>query len=150
MKSNGEDISMPHGMVVWSTGVGSRPVVKDFMEQIGQVSSHFFPMFWLFLFLVSSYLVTEFGCVCEDIKKNVSPFYTGVLICQFSAVLILLQGSRRVLATDEWLRVKGCEYVYALGDCTHLQQKKIKVYVLICVHLLRILTELDKKVVNSH
>ncbi|XP_071907051.1 external alternative NAD(P)H-ubiquinone oxidoreductase B1, mitochondrial isoform X2 [Coffea arabica] len=71
MKSNGEDISMPHGMVVWSTGVGSRPVVKDFMEQIGQ-------------------------------------------------------GSRRVLATDEWLRVKGCEYVYALGDCTHLQQKKIK------------------------
>lgn len=71
MKSTEEDVSMPHGMVVWSTGVGSRPVVKDFMEQIGQ-------------------------------------------------------GNRRVLATDEWLRVKGCEHVYSLGDCTHVQQKKIK------------------------
>ncbi|KAK6120601.1 hypothetical protein DH2020_045652 [Rehmannia glutinosa] len=69
-KSTGEDISIPHGMVVWSTGVGTRPVVKDFMEQIGQ-------------------------------------------------------GNRRVLATDEWLRVKGCEEVYALGDCATVDQKKI-------------------------
>lgn len=37
MNSTGEDVSMPHGMVVWSTGIGCRPVVKDFMEQIGQV-----------------------------------------------------------------------------------------------------------------
>lgn len=36
--STGENISVPHGMVVWSTGVGTRPLVKDFMEQIGQVS----------------------------------------------------------------------------------------------------------------
>ncbi|KAI3465695.1 hypothetical protein Pfo_022358 [Paulownia fortunei] len=69
-KSTGEDISIPHGMVVWSTGVGTRPVVKDFMEQIGQ-------------------------------------------------------GNRRVLATDEWLRVKGCEDAYALGDCATVDQKKI-------------------------
>ncbi|KAK6142509.1 hypothetical protein DH2020_022857 [Rehmannia glutinosa] len=69
-KCTGEDISIPHGMVVWSTGVGTRPVVKDFMEQIGQ-------------------------------------------------------GNRRVLATDEWLRVKGCEEVYALGDCATVDQKKI-------------------------
>ncbi|XP_051125729.1 external alternative NAD(P)H-ubiquinone oxidoreductase B1, mitochondrial-like isoform X2 [Andrographis paniculata] len=68
--STGENISIPHGMVVWSTGVGTRPVVKDFMEQIGQ-------------------------------------------------------GNRRVLATDEWLRVKGCEDVYALGDCATVDQRKI-------------------------
>ncbi|KAK2985937.1 hypothetical protein RJ640_008153, partial [Escallonia rubra] len=54
LKSTAEDMSISHGMVVWSTGVGTRPVVKDFMEHIGQ-------------------------------------------------------GSRRVLATDEWLQVKGCE-----------------------------------------
>ncbi|KAL3509503.1 hypothetical protein ACH5RR_028904 [Cinchona calisaya] len=71
MKATGDDVSMPHGMVVWSTGVGSRAVVRDFMEQIGQ-------------------------------------------------------GSRRVLATDEWLRVKGCESVYALGDCATVDQKKIR------------------------
>lgn len=47
-KSTGEDISIPHGMVVWSTGVGTRPVVKDFMEHIGQV---FFIESW---FIVSS------------------------------------------------------------------------------------------------
>lgn len=70
LNSTGEDVSMPHGMVVWSTGIGCRPVVKDFMEQIGQ-------------------------------------------------------GKRRVLATDEWLRVKGCENVYALGDCATVDQKKI-------------------------
>lgn len=39
MNSTGEDVAMPHGMVVWSTGIGCRPVVKDFMEQIGQVCS---------------------------------------------------------------------------------------------------------------
>lgn len=70
MKSSGEVLSMPHGMVVWSTGVGARPVVKDLMEQIGQ-------------------------------------------------------GKRRVLATDEWLRVKGCQDVYALGDCATIDQRKI-------------------------
>jgi hypothetical protein len=37
MKSNGEICSIPHGLVLWSTGIGTRPVVKDFMEQIGQV-----------------------------------------------------------------------------------------------------------------
>ncbi|CAA0825099.1 External alternative NAD(P)H-ubiquinone oxidoreductase B1- mitochondrial [Striga hermonthica] len=69
-KSTGEDISIPHGMIVWSTGVSTRPVVKNFMDQIGQEK-------------------------------------------------------RRVLATDEWLRVKGCEEVYALGDCATVDQKKI-------------------------
>ncbi|XP_057487276.1 external alternative NAD(P)H-ubiquinone oxidoreductase B1, mitochondrial-like [Actinidia eriantha] len=70
MKSTGEVFSVPHGMVLWSTGVGARPVVKDLMEQIGQ-------------------------------------------------------GNRRVLATDEWLRVKGCQDVYALGDCATIDQRKI-------------------------
>ncbi|KAL8031452.1 hypothetical protein ABFX02_13G025800 [Erythranthe guttata] len=69
-KSTGQNVSIPHGMVVWSTGVGTRPVVKDFMEQIGQ-------------------------------------------------------GYRRILATDEWLRVKGCDDVYALGDCATVDQRKI-------------------------
>lgn len=70
MKSKGEICSIPHGLVVWSAGVGTRPVVKDFMEQIGQ-------------------------------------------------------GNRRILATDEWLRVKGCENVYAIGDCATIDQRKI-------------------------
>ncbi|EPS68710.1 hypothetical protein M569_06057, partial [Genlisea aurea] len=69
-KSTGENASIPHGMVVWSTGIGTRPFVKDFMQQIDQ-------------------------------------------------------GNRRVLATDEWLRVKGCDDVYALGDCATINQKKI-------------------------
>lgn len=37
MQSKGEVCSTPHGLVVWSTGVKTRPVVRDFMEQIGQV-----------------------------------------------------------------------------------------------------------------
>ncbi|KAM7507205.1 hypothetical protein LguiA_017658 [Lonicera macranthoides] len=72
MKLNytGEHSSISHGMVVWSTGVGTRPVIMDFMEQIGQAD-------------------------------------------------------RRVLATNEWLQVKGCQNVYALGDCATIDQRKI-------------------------
>lgn len=70
VKSKGEITSIPHGLVVWSTGISTRPVVKDFMEQIGQAN-------------------------------------------------------RRVLATNEWLRVKECENVYALGDCATIDQRKI-------------------------
>ncbi|KAK8613372.1 hypothetical protein V6N13_101134 [Hibiscus sabdariffa] len=73
LKSTGEICSLPRGLVVWSTGVETRPVVKDFMDQIGQAN-------------------------------------------------------RRVLATDEWLKVKGCEDVYALGDCATINQRKIMVF----------------------
>lgn len=36
-RATGEIVSIPYGMVVWSTGIGTRPVVSDFMKQIGQV-----------------------------------------------------------------------------------------------------------------
>ncbi|KAM7492291.1 hypothetical protein LguiA_035212 [Lonicera macranthoides] len=70
LKSTGEHSSISHGMVVWSTGVGTRPVVMDLMEKIGQAD-------------------------------------------------------RRALATNEWLQVKGCQNVYALGDCATIDQRKI-------------------------
>ncbi|XP_027346647.1 external alternative NAD(P)H-ubiquinone oxidoreductase B1, mitochondrial-like isoform X2 [Abrus precatorius] len=70
VKSTGEICSVPHGLVVWSTGIATIPVIRDFMEQIGQAKRH-------------------------------------------------------VLATDEWLRVKGCEDVYAIGDCSTINQRKI-------------------------
>jgi NADH:ubiquinone reductase (non-electrogenic) len=67
---SGEISSMPYGMVVWSTGIATRPLIMDFMKQIGQAN-------------------------------------------------------RRVLATDEWLRVEGCENVYAMGDCATINQRKV-------------------------
>uniref|UniRef100_A0A2P2MCB7 NADH:ubiquinone reductase (non-electrogenic) n=1 Tax=Rhizophora mucronata TaxID=61149 RepID=A0A2P2MCB7_RHIMU len=70
IKSKEEIVSIPHGLVVWSTGISTRPVVRDFMQQIGQAN-------------------------------------------------------RRVLATNEWLRVKGCENVYSLGDCATIDQRKV-------------------------
>ncbi|KMT02111.1 hypothetical protein BVRB_9g207550 [Beta vulgaris subsp. vulgaris] len=70
VKAIGKVHDVPYGMVVWSTGVGTRPIVRDFMEQIGQ-------------------------------------------------------GHRHVLATDEWLRVKGCDDVFAIGDCASVDQRKI-------------------------
>eukprot|EP01018_Ginkgo_biloba_P011602 Gb_32810 [translate_table: standard] len=69
-KVSGETISISYGMIVWSTGIGTRSVIADFMEQIGQTD-------------------------------------------------------RRALATDEWLRVKGCNNTYALGDCATIDQRKI-------------------------
>lgn len=38
-----------------------------------------------------------------------------------------LQEKRRILTTDEWLRVKGCSNVYALGDCASIDQRKVMV-----------------------
>ncbi|OIT05654.1 PREDICTED: external alternative NAD(P)H-ubiquinone oxidoreductase B2, mitochondrial-like [Nicotiana attenuata] len=66
----GDITSMPYGMAVWSTGIGTRPVIMEFMKHIGQ-------------------------------------------------------GNRRVLATDEWLRVEGQDNVYALGDCATINQRKV-------------------------
>ncbi|KAJ0983692.1 hypothetical protein J5N97_011947 [Dioscorea zingiberensis] len=67
--STGE-ISVPYGMAVWSTGIGTRPVMLDLMKEVGQAG-------------------------------------------------------RRVLATDEWLRVLGSNDVYALGDCATISQRKV-------------------------
>ncbi|KAJ6763774.1 putative proteinDH-UBIQUINONE OXIDOREDUCTASE MITOCHONDRIAL putative-RELATED [Salix purpurea] len=69
-RKTGEIVSVPYGVVLWSTGIATRPVVRDFMNHIGQAK-------------------------------------------------------RRVLATDEWLRVEGCEDVYALGDCATINQRKV-------------------------
>lgn len=40
-RSSGETRTLPFGMVVWSTGIGARPVIVDFMKQIGQVNCMF-------------------------------------------------------------------------------------------------------------
>ncbi|XP_023912655.1 external alternative NAD(P)H-ubiquinone oxidoreductase B2, mitochondrial [Quercus suber] len=70
VRATGEVVNIPYGMVVWSTGIGTRPEIADFMKQIGQTN-------------------------------------------------------RRVLATDEWLRVEGCDNVYALGDCATVNQRRV-------------------------
>ncbi|XP_076920183.1 external alternative NAD(P)H-ubiquinone oxidoreductase B2, mitochondrial-like [Bidens hawaiensis] len=62
--------TIPYGMAVWSTGIATRPVVVDFMKEIGQAN-------------------------------------------------------RRVLATDEWLRVEGTNNIYALGDCATINQRRV-------------------------
>ncbi|MBA0626788.1 hypothetical protein Godav_004390 [Gossypium davidsonii] len=36
VRGNGEKTSTPYGMVLWSTGIGPRPLIKEFMKQIGQ------------------------------------------------------------------------------------------------------------------
>ncbi|PKI35054.1 hypothetical protein CRG98_044569, partial [Punica granatum] len=69
-RSTGQTVSLPYGMVVWSTGIGTRPFVMEFMKQMGQTN-------------------------------------------------------RRVLATDEWLRVEGSDSIYAVGDCATINQRKV-------------------------
>lgn len=38
LKNGGEVKTIPYGMAVWSTGIGTRPFIKDFMKQVNQVS----------------------------------------------------------------------------------------------------------------
>ncbi|KAK7263613.1 hypothetical protein RJT34_31206 [Clitoria ternatea] len=37
-RATGQLVSIPHGMVVWSTGIGARPEMLEFMKQIGQIN----------------------------------------------------------------------------------------------------------------
>lgn len=37
LKNGGNITTIPYGMAVWSTGIGTRPFIKDFMSQISQV-----------------------------------------------------------------------------------------------------------------
>lgn len=39
VKNGGGISTMPYGMVVWSTGIGTRPVIMDFMKAVGQVET---------------------------------------------------------------------------------------------------------------
>ena len=48
-KWSGETKRLPYGMVVWSTGIGTRPVISDFMTKVGQVLQLGFPLFVSFL-----------------------------------------------------------------------------------------------------
>jgi NADH:ubiquinone reductase (non-electrogenic) len=43
---------------------------------------------------------------------------------------LIEQTNRRALATNEWLRVRECEGVYAIGDCATVSQRKIMVCVM--------------------
>ncbi|CAN8326232.1 unnamed protein product [Cochlearia groenlandica] len=36
IKSSGEVVRIPHGLILWSTGIGTRPVISDLMVQVGQ------------------------------------------------------------------------------------------------------------------
>lgn len=58
-----------------------------------------------------------------------------------------IQGNRRVLATDEWLRVRECDGVYAIGDCATINQRRVMVcgrsllLVLLFVNVKKVLTK---------
>lgn len=114
VKSTGKNVEVPYGMVVWSTGVGTRPFVKDFMEQVGQVSC------------ISFLFVFHGGFCTKCILKKL--LFLSLLINHHLIFFISpLKEKRRILTTDEWLRVKGCSNVYALGDCASVDQRKVMV-----------------------
>lgn len=62
--------------------------------------------------------------IVEKFLLYISKFH---FIYYSSIILSSKQASRRALATDEWLRVEGCNNVYALGDCATINQRKVMV-----------------------
>jgi NADH dehydrogenase FAD-containing subunit len=54
--------------------------------------------------------------------------------------VLLEQTNRRALATNEWLRVRECEGVYAIGDCATVSQRKI----MVCVRPIVLNFQLDR------
>ena len=70
-----------------------------------------------------------------NLSLPVNPFMTYSAIVQLQCFVniskysLLEQTNRRALATNEWLRVRECEGVYAIGDCATVSQRKIMVCV---------------------
>jgi hypothetical protein len=65
-------------------------------------------------------------CSNLQVNQHLSPWLICVLN-HLQLALLYMQGNRHVLATDEWLRVKGYEDAYAIGDCATIDQRKIMV-----------------------
>ena len=57
MKNGGEITTIPYGMAVWSTGIGTRPFIKDFMAQIGQVCLWKFDIMLILIYNSISFLL---------------------------------------------------------------------------------------------
>lgn len=49
------------------------------------------------------------------------------MVVLVTRIWLLMQVNRRVLATDEWLRVERTDSIYALGDCATINQRKVMV-----------------------
>lgn len=63
VKSTGAICSMPHGLIIWSTGISTLPVIKNFMEEIGQV------LFYSMLYLKHIFPIRSsslHACVCYE------------------------------------------------------------------------------------
>jgi len=129
--NGGEITAIPYGMVVWSTGIGTHPVIRSFMQQIGQVC------YWL----IKTDLLLFQSLIFHDPLVIFRPKWTLLIQCinWKTHLLLWTQTNRRALATDEWLRVEGCNSIYALGDCATINQRKVMVlfsllFCYICVH----------------
>lgn len=86
LKNGGEITTIPYGMAVWSTGIGTRPFIKNFMAQIGQVSNW---EIWYYTCANSytsiPYHVSLVACIYHSAKK----FYIHLLFTQQSALSLL-------------------------------------------------------------
>lgn len=77
---------------------------------------------FVFIYLVES----VYSCRIYDERKLYSLMLQHFLYGAYIYLInISMQGHRHVLATDEWLRVKGCDDVFAIGDCASVDQRKI-------------------------
>lgn len=106
----------------------------------------------LFLVVIISFTFSASDCcflhprICTCLWPELN-FLHLTLLCpkvpeSVNTVYSILQDHRRVLATDEWLRVKGCKGVYALGDCATIDQRKILVCETLTANFHRLLLNL--------
>lgn len=76
-KDTGE-VDVPYGMAVWSTGIGTRPIIMDFMKDIGQVFQYSFLNLWFSFFYHDSFSLLNietrfnkrFVCIFMSLKSK--------------------------------------------------------------------------------
>lgn len=62
--SSAGEVNVPYGMAVWSTGIGTRPIILDLMKQIDQVILFGLIIFISALFMVFPLLRSIYFMIC--------------------------------------------------------------------------------------
>ena len=109
-KSTKRKYTVPYGMCVWSTGVAPRKLTYSMMQSLQQC--HDKRAYVTNLLLMNSIYV--------HVHNYILAFYRVEII-----ILYFYFINRRALLTDQYLRVKGSKGIFALGDCSTIEQNKM-------------------------
>ena len=129
----------PYGICVWSTGISPRPIASTMMKRFGQGErsvcsqgpNYSINYCYLFILVITSSNSMPTPPFPPKIPMGPTNNILSIdlIILHIASVnsFILFHSNiidfRRAIATDKFLRVKGADGVFAIGDCSTIEQE---------------------------